>query len=412
MTISKLGRILVLVSIVFVLANYLPDFYWLKFDKPVSKPLIGYSPVLSQFLIGGKSADGFAWKDEAGRNYSRNEWELYLPASNYRQLLYENILPDSINGEKMDLDSLRLHRISLRVGPDVISSRWIQLFPLMESQSGRVRLTMLDDFFRIDENGITFIDSKTNENDAAKSKIYTDAMLKAGFNFPSKLIAGNPSTMKPFDEGYFVIDSDNKLFHLKMVKGKPFVKYTKNPEGVNIKFIMMMENNLRNFYGIAISTDNKIYYILYDDYKFLEMPIDKYDHTMNRFVYMGDYLVRNLIIENDTATANYATDRNNKLIKAIDYKFYDGSKDAAISAFNLIFPFSLSFEEPKSGVLDIFFNHSGIQSVWGLILSAILAFIILRKRKAANGFNYFDVLIAAFTGIYGLIAIILIKNVE
>ena len=74
-------------------------------------------------------------------------------------------------------------------------------------------------------------------------------MLKENFNFPATRIAGNPTNKKPFDEGYFVVDSKNKLYHIKMVKGKPFCKFTHNPDSLEISYMKISEMSLREFYG-------------------------------------------------------------------------------------------------------------------------------------------------------------------
>ncbi len=412
MTLPKFGRLLLIISIIFILANYLPEFYWLKFDTPVSKPLVSYSPVLNTFLSGSFDRNQFLWADGTGNKYSRTDYEQYSPASNYRQLLYDKKLPDTLNGVVMDLDSLRLHRIMYRITPQAINSCQIQLWPLLESASGRIRLEMPDDFFRIDENGITFLNTEKNAIEEEKSKLFTDAMLKENFSFPAKLIAGNPSTMKPFDEGYFILDSQNKLYHLKMVKGQPFFRYTNNPSDIKIKFILFQETNLRRFYAAAISTDNKIYSILYDNYKMLQLPIDNYNLEKDKFVYMGDYINKNLLVENDKVVTDYATDNNFKFIKKFSNNYYDGSKDAAISTANVLFPYTLSFIDQNSGMIDVFFNFSDWRALWGILVSLALALFILKKRKAAYGLNYLDIVIVAISGIYGLIAIALIKNID
>ena len=413
MTLPKLGRLLLITTMIFVLANYLPEFYWLKFDTPVSKPIVNYSPVLNKFMIGRYDGIEFGWKDDDNKKYTRDEYEIYCPASNYRQLLFDKKLPDSINGEKMDLDSLRLHRIMMRITPQIINSWQIPLYPLLESESGRIKLAMPDDFFRIDDKGITFINAEKNQIDEEKSRVFTEVMRKKKFQFPVKLIAGNPSTMKPFDEGYFILDSMGNLFHLKMVKGKPFFTFTSNPIGTRIKHILFQETNLRSFYGFAITEDNRFFCILTDDYKFLQLPVDDYNFNENKFVYMGDYLNKNLLVESDKIVTDYVTDRNHRFIKKYENLYYDGSKDAAISAANILFPYTISFVDANSGMVDIFFKLSNLSALWGIAISMILSFVILRKRrKAAHGFDYADIMIVALSGIYGLIAVILIKNVD
>ena len=79
---------------------------------------------------------------------------------------------------------------------------------------------MPDDYFRIGKR-MEFIVAKTNKVDEAKSKLFTDALSAEGFAFPANLIAGLPTTRKSKDEGYFLTDSREQLFHIKMIKGQP-----------------------------------------------------------------------------------------------------------------------------------------------------------------------------------------------
>ena len=80
--------------------------------------------------------------------------------------------------------------------------------------SGRVRLEMPGDLFRLKDN-IEFIDPETNTVKEEKSNLFMKVFIQKGFKFPAKRVAGNPSTRKAYDEGYFIIDSNDKIFHLK-----------------------------------------------------------------------------------------------------------------------------------------------------------------------------------------------------
>lgn len=49
-------------------------------------------------------------------------------------------------------------------------------------------------------------------------------MTKKNFRFPAIEIVGNPTVKKEYDEGYLLLDADRRLFHLKQVKGRPYVR--------------------------------------------------------------------------------------------------------------------------------------------------------------------------------------------
>ena len=109
----------------------------------------------------------------------------------------------------------------------------IGLYPLFESESDRVNLELPPDFFRIN-NSIEFITASTNDINLEKSKLFNQVFINKGFSFPAKIIAGIPTTRKSIDEGYFIVDNTNKLFHLKMTKGQPYFEYIQTPDNIVI----------------------------------------------------------------------------------------------------------------------------------------------------------------------------------
>ena len=65
------------------------------------------------------------------------------------------------------------------------------LWPLLESQSGKVNLAMPEDYFRI-EKRMEFIVARTNEINEEKSRLFTEALTAEGFIFPANTEIGHP----------------------------------------------------------------------------------------------------------------------------------------------------------------------------------------------------------------------------
>lgn len=66
-------------------------------------------------------------------------------------------------------------------------------------------------------------------------------MAKKDFHFPAIEIVGNPTVKKEYDEGYLLLDADRRLFHLKQVKGRPYVRAIPLPEGLTLEHLYLTE---------------------------------------------------------------------------------------------------------------------------------------------------------------------------
>jgi len=413
MILVKTSRFLLLIIIVAVAAHFLPDIFWTKFEKSNHTPFVAYSPVNNDFLItvntGSELSRDARYKDTKGHIYDRDGYDTLLPFLNYRQLAALNKMPDSINGKAIPLDSIRLNNFNFSLRPSDIDFEEIPLYPLLESASGRLKLEMPHDVFRIN-NRMEFIDCRTNTIEEQKSKLFTDKLIEKGFSFPAKLVAGNPTTRKAFDEGYFVVDQKNNLFHIKMVRGKPFCENTNIPSGTSIVHIAVMENPRREFYSYVITADNKIYLQLYDKYRLQELPVKGYNYKTDGVLIMGDYFFRNVTLRRDNNVESFVADRNYKLIDHYKEKWEGKYESAAGSAAAYIFPFTLAFEDNDSSFMNIFLKFSDTRALLLILLSVFGSVMLTKYRK--DKISYADLFLVLFTGIYGLIAVAAIRNVE
>lgn len=407
----KISRILLLLLIVFVASIFIPKYYWLKFEKNIRRPMIYYSPVNHDFLIPKLSGNEMFYVDRKGNRYDRDQYEKLTPLLNYRQLISVGKLPDSLNGVALNIETIRLNNIMMRITADVIDIQPIPLYPMFESRSGRVRLEMPDDYFRI-TNRFEFIDCQTNSINQDKTNLFTSALSKENFTFPAKMIAGNPNYKKPFDEGYFVLDSKNKLFHVKMIKGKPFCAFTNIPDSLDVAYMNISEMPLREFYGFLYSKQGDIFLISYDHYKLIKLPLDNFDMKKENFSIIGDQFYRTVSLTSAKSVRTIVTDRNYNVIDRYEDSWPGNYDMPAGIVASWLFPFTLRLGDASSSFSNFYFRFSGLQALFVSLLLTILTYFILRNRKISLKQGWFDLIIVLITGIFGFIAVLLVKNID
>ena len=237
---KRFSTILLYVTIAFLLLWQLPWCYNFFVVKPEKTPFTLYSFVIGDFaLMGQEEGKGTVRRDAAGNIYSEAAFDSILPMFYFRQLMSDERFPDTINGIAVTPKIVQTENFNFRSVPTDINAPSIGLYPLLESMSRRVDLKMPDDVFRITSKGIEFIDMASNSVNAEKSLQFTEAMAKKDFHFPAIEIVGNPTVKKEYDEGYLLLDADRRLFHLKQVKGRPYVRAIPLPEGLTLEHLYL-----------------------------------------------------------------------------------------------------------------------------------------------------------------------------
>ena len=151
----------------------------------------------------------------------------------------------------------------------------MDLNPLLEAESGRVRLEMPADFMRLGRT-IEFIEAKSNRILPEKSATYQAAFQAQGFVFPATIVGGNPSTMKPYDEGYFIADGGGAVFHFRQVQGVPELKRIADmvqPEekarwtALKPRFIQVQEQDNHEVRAIIVAQSGEVSLVIGPDYR-------------------------------------------------------------------------------------------------------------------------------------------------
>lgn len=385
----------------FLISWLLPQLLHLITDEAPERFFVYYSSVEQEFCtisFSEKENKSIRKNIVSNKEYTRSEFDSILPLFYYRQLLAEGRMPDSIHGEAIKTADLSKKNLFFRYRPVDKNRPQIPLYTLFESVSGRVNLETPKDMFRI-KKSIEFLTPENNEVNKTKSELFNKELLKFKFNFPPKIVVGNPSPRKPYDEGYFMIDNENQLFHLKMQKGKPFVRKVHLPDSLNVIHIATVEPEDHSFYAFLFGKDGSVYLLTTNDYQLKQLPIDPIDIDKCSFVVMENPLYWNVNIVSEEGETIYAIDSKTKeLIKKHIFEQTKYSK-AYLSIF---FPFELSFKSRNSKFIvpHLHINYYYAQIV-NLLLAIVFVIVFPKRKYAYSLFSFIWILI---TGIFACLA--------
>lgn len=403
----RLSKILLFFTVTALLAWVLPWAYGFLGGASSRTPFTLYSTVTGEFSWLESDGKGIAYKDAAGHAFTEKQFDSILPFFYYRQLISDNRFPDSIHGIPVTPKMAQIGNFMFRSSPRQVNVGIVGIYPLLESMSGRVDLDSPDDIFRIDRNGVTFIDCATNTVKEDKSAAFTEIMRRKGFTFPAQVIAGNPTTRKEYDEGFFITDSQGKLFHLKQTKGRPFVRAVEWPEGVEIARIFVTEYRGRQYFAFLTDKAGQFYVLTTGDYALHPVNIPLVDPTRQGIMIVGNPFDWTLKVSDpDGAEHLYAVDAADfSLLKELHYPAPEHT--GIEKAEKYIFPFRLTF---TSGFdTEVLPRITGI-SGWALILGLVLAVAFCLIRKADPVRRAPQCLFILVFGLYAFIGLLLFSR--
>lgn len=408
---ERLSRyILVLIAIISS-SVILPQLYWMAFEKSVSVPFVRYSCTDDDFIIKQSENDEAQWTDTRGNKYKRQEFEKKLPLIFTKQLLISGIMPDSIKGVAIDMHQLAKTNSTFRFKPEFLKGPKQKLFPLFESESGRAKLEIPEDFFRINWR-IEFIEAETNTVDEAKSQLFSGVLFKKGFVFPAKSISGLPTTHKSCDEGYLIIDSSDQLFHLKMMEGNPYVRKVELPEGLKFNYIGCVDFNDKKYYAYLFSDQNEIYILTQDYYELVKLPIEGFDPDNCELQIFGDMFHYNVIIESENHIKDDVLNYSDyKEIDTYENSWLKRSERPAGKIAAAIFPVQIKMSDNNSKFTNFYpeFSSGFIWIIVNLIFAG-LHLLLLARREVKLKKHLIDLGVIALSGIFGFIAVHFFQN--
>lgn len=369
-------------------------------------PFVYYSTVLKDIGLIDYKNKKFPMEDLKGNKYNTEQFDSLMPMLNYRQLMTDGKLPDSINGQKITPQILRAKSVVYKYHPADVNTPVNGLYILFESMPKRVGLEIPDDVFRLKDK-IEFIDAKSNTVNAEKSNLFRKALDKEDFHYPAQWIAGNPNPRKPYDEGYFILDANNQLFHMKMVNDRPYVKNTKIGDKIQASYFSMLEVADKRFYGFLFSKQGEIYIIENDgaDYKTVQLDIDPIDMQKDEVILMGNMFDWTVSTVTPFGKKIYALDAGT--LKRIGEHTIARTPGKWDVVSKWVFPLYLTFEKPESNYIQPYFHYTGIYGFAIHLILSLLIPIFVANSPQKKGFNGIYILL---TGVAGLIALFILPN--
>ena len=405
----KLSRYFLVIIAIIGMAIVLPKLYWMAFAKPIRAPYVIYSCIDNDFVI-MRSGNGVKRTNIKGEEFTRAEYEQKLPLLFVRQLMLNKTMPDSINGVEMDLHEITINRSTFRVRPKEVNAPLPTLFPLFESQSGRANLSMPDDFFRITWR-MEFIDAATNKINEQKSRMFSALLYKRGFQFPATTIEGIPTTRKSCDEGYLVIDSANQLFHIKMIKSKPYVKKIDTPNNLTFKTIRCVDFKNKRYYAYLFSTDNHIYILTQYDYQLIKFPIENLNPQVAEIKIYSDLFNFNVIAITDGQIRVTALNHDYQKVDEYTETWPVRNQRTEGKIAQFLFPAQITLTNKTSGFVKFFLAPAkSFNWLFISLLLTVIQFILIKRRGQKTTKHILDFAIIALTGIYGFIAVNIFIN--
>ena len=364
--------------------------------------------MLQDFAIKKTEKKQVQYFDRKGNQYTREEYDSITPLLSYRQLTLSGGMPDSILGIEMETRMLRVKTVMWRYSPKEIKKPTIDLHLMYEAMSGRTSLESPDEVFRLKEK-IEFIDKTTNEVNPAKSFLFQRKMEEKGFVFPAQQVWGNPQARKPYDEGYFVLDSKGELFHIKQVNGRPYVGNTKAGEKIDIAYFSIYEIADKSIYGFILSKEGHIYTLNatggYELTQFDIPPIDIHQHSV---MMLGNIFYWMVNVTTPQGCTYHVLERYNELEKH-DEPYHVEAKTDQWDAFSkVLFPIYLNLEDRDSEYIQPeFICNWGYAFALSLALAIVYFITFGRKRNTTN--KIADTLVILLFGIPAFIATLMIK---
>jgi len=412
MMFPKLSRYALIVLAVVVMSSYLPRLYRMAFDRKTGKTHLFFSPVIKKFVFREMVGEGhrFLTKDETGKDYDRQTFETLIPFVYYKNMDLWGKLPLNIDGRIFDKETIKKNRQVFELKPRMIADRSprIQVFPLLESKPGVTRLRFPEDVFRM-TGRMEFINVDTNEVDKDLTKLFTNALKNAGFTFPARLSAGRVSILKSFDEGYFIVDANDGVYHVKRVGGQPLVIKTPIPANLGIRNIKVAENKKREIYGTLLTDKGVLYLITYDNYRLIKLPLIDYNPDTMDFKLLINPLYRTAVYSDDQTVRAVAMDGMYQPVARYRRVMFSGRRTMNNTVFEALFPFYMKTGDKTSGYLQFDLVRNGWLALIGIALSLLLGVVVMSKRKIELKNNWPDLAIIMFTGLYGLIAVTIIE---
>ena len=395
-----------LVALVLALAG--PRLVDLAFAVDAEPTDLFFSPVSQTFVFREhRGGHAFVYGDSTGASFDRRTFETRIPFIYYRNMELWGLLPLELQGERFDAASIRANRQVFELEPRELEDRRpsIAVHPLLETNPGRARLRFPEDVFRFTADAMEFVNVDTNRVDPVLTERFTTALDDVGFAFPARGVFGRPTILKPFDDGWFVVDDTGAVYHLRRVDGAPDITRTPIRTDFVVRHIKVVENERREIRALLLTEDGRLFAVAYDDYRLIPLPSAGY--APNRMAYK-------LLVNPLYATAVYADEHTTRAVAmtrdfdpiAAYARPAPATKGGAVSTVAAVaFPWTLSLDDADGSYLAWRVQWSGPLGALGLALALAITLVLARRRGATRATTLPRLALVALVGPAGLAAV-------
>lgn len=389
---------------VLLLAWILPWVFYFLVAKPTGAPFTVYSCITNCFVyIDSDKEKGVEYKDMKGNSYTEEEFDAILPFFYYRQLAAKDRLPDSIGCVPVAAASIRRSNFYARWSARDVNFTAPRIYMMMESIPSHVDLEEPVEAFRMADGGMTIMRMVDNSVDDAKSKLFTKVLNEKGFAFPMKAMNGNPTTKKEYDEGYIMIDNNYQVFHVKQMRGRPYIKKVGVDTSLKMKHVLITEFPGKKTLALLTDESNR-FYALTPEYELHLLPL-KYNPDKESMMIIGDMLHWTVKISNNDSYSIYALDANTyELVDSIRYDYPEEATEKVAAA---IFPFTLSFTSGgDKWVKPRFEKFSATAIIFNILLA--IGYVVMHHREVKAAWPYAGGIV--LLGVFAFIPFLIIRK--
>lgn len=374
-------KIIRIIAILFTAAAtclVVPRFFGMLFHPHYDYTNIVYSEILDDFItskyeyqhVNGRITSHTIYRDSKGNTYSREQADSLCPLNNASQLMYEGKFPDSICGRPVSAKEVSdaTYQMYISTGYDRL---FYGLSELKDQKNYLSKKYEPQDLFRINKNGIEFIVSAQNKVDREKSRLFNEALSRAGFTPPATRWWAPANTTDFEKYGYLVLDQHENLFQLSMNDNRPAIARLNRPDGKKVRGVNF--SNRDGFLAI-IATDDGHAYIMDRELNYKPLPLPSLKNKQVQL--QGNLMFLTFTVSGQDTTSYYVLDKN---YTPINHLSIPKQKNIQLqeTAGSYLFPVRI-FQHPVQGIRVKFSDP--LHFIWLNILWAAVTFCLKKKR--------------------------------
>ncbi len=325
-----------------------PYVYHLTLDRQYDLPFTVYSGITNTFAVFEGTAETARYRDDAGRSYTRKEFDSILPTIYYTQLIRDGRFPDSLFGVPVDAEMMSSHFFVFHSRPAELNQRSIPLYPIVNADSERVTIADAYEAFRWMPNGIEIIQMEGNSVNSKKTEHFRAAL--ADVSLPVSITVRNPDPRKERDNGYLIVDAKSVLWQLKQQDGEPIVGRLLAPQDESIRSACVTEFDDPSYLGYLSTESGRFFSLDAQQGQCAELPIERFFPRREAIMIFGNLFDQTVRIIDGSSVHYMAISSDTPYRQLRTYRL-EVPSDLADAVARWLFPFELTFTSGDSAYI-------------------------------------------------------------